>query len=81
MTCLDYDLPLRAYPLLLGLTYKNNNFHWSDNSSFNYDGFLDVAYEEKLSIPKSVESVPEVKDARLEGFDVCPFSKLTFHFN
>uniref|UniRef100_A0A2K6VPS8 C-type lectin domain-containing protein n=1 Tax=Onchocerca volvulus TaxID=6282 RepID=A0A2K6VPS8_ONCVO len=61
-----FDLPLRAYPLLIGLTYKNNNFYWSDDSPFDYDGFLDVAYEEKLSVFRKNDFSPR----RFYSFDI-----------
>ncbi|KAM3721903.1 Lymphocyte antigen [Dirofilaria immitis] len=45
----DFDQAGRASPLLFGLTYINSDFHWSDDTPFNYNGFLDVAYDARLS--------------------------------
>uniref|UniRef100_A0A1I7W5E4 C-type lectin domain-containing protein n=1 Tax=Loa loa TaxID=7209 RepID=A0A1I7W5E4_LOALO len=40
-------------PLLIGLTYINNNYHWLDNTPFNYDNFLDRGFMSNFSAFKA----------------------------
>ncbi|VDO52538.1 unnamed protein product [Onchocerca flexuosa] len=43
------DITKSSYPLLIGLTYQDEHFHWHDNSTFNYDKFLGIGYKRRLS--------------------------------
>uniref|UniRef100_A0A8R1XUJ9 C-type lectin domain-containing protein n=1 Tax=Onchocerca volvulus TaxID=6282 RepID=A0A8R1XUJ9_ONCVO len=38
-----------SYPMLIGLAYQDEHFHWHDSTPFNYTGFLDIGYKRRLS--------------------------------
>ncbi|KAL3997405.1 hypothetical protein ACH3XW_10765 [Acanthocheilonema viteae] len=38
------------FPLLIGLTYINNDYHWFDRSPFAYDEFMDIGHKSNFSL-------------------------------
>ncbi|KAL3997376.1 hypothetical protein ACH3XW_10630 [Acanthocheilonema viteae] len=46
---------LPPMPLMIGLTYKNDSFHWFDKSPFNYTEFLNDGYESYYSQYKKTD--------------------------
>ncbi|CAG9530888.1 unnamed protein product [Cercopithifilaria johnstoni] len=46
------DFNLISMPLLIGLKYQNDRFHWFDNSTFNYTGFFEPNYKSRFYLLK-----------------------------
>uniref|UniRef100_A0A0R3RN64 C-type lectin domain-containing protein n=1 Tax=Elaeophora elaphi TaxID=1147741 RepID=A0A0R3RN64_9BILA len=46
------DLTSTAQPMLIGLKYENDRFHWFDKSTFNYSGFLEPFYKSRFYMLK-----------------------------
>ncbi|KAL3997406.1 hypothetical protein ACH3XW_10770 [Acanthocheilonema viteae] len=46
------DFSLTSVPLLIGLKYENDRFHWFDHSTFNYSDFLEPYYKSRFYVLK-----------------------------